>query len=129
MRVAKGGTSGQATARPNATFTGDVFMDPVFSLNQGVAVATVMFTPGARTYWHSHKEGQILFVARGRGVVVNREGHHAELVAGDVVHADPGEVHWHGGSADGFMIHSAVSLGETIWLGEVDQEDYNKFAG
>lgn len=128
MRVAKGGTAGQPSSKPTNTFTGEVLMDPVFVAQDGVATATVLFTPGARTYWHSHEYGQVLFVARGRGVVVNREGESRSIVSGDIVHASPGEIHWHGGSSESFMVHTAVSLGETKWLGEVSEEDYKKYS-
>lgn len=128
MRVAKGGTAGQPSSKPAGTFTGEVFMDTVFKVQEGVATATVLFTPGARTFWHSHEHGQVLFVARGRGVVVSRDGQSSSIVAGDVVHASPGEIHWHGGSLESFLVHTAVSLGETTWLDEVSDEDYMKYA-
>jgi quercetin dioxygenase-like cupin family protein len=65
-------------------------------------------------------------VARDRRLVVNKEGDSVEITAGDVVHSGPGEVHWHGGSRESFMIHTAVSLGNTSWFGEVSNDDYLK---
>ncbi len=126
MRVAKGNTSGSASAKGGDNFTGEVFIDSVFPAAEGVMISSVFFAPGSRTHWHSHENGQVLMVARGRGLVVNREGDSVEITAGDVVHAGPGEVHWHGGSRESFMIHTAVSLGNTSWFGEVSNDDYLK---
>jgi quercetin dioxygenase-like cupin family protein len=48
----------------------------------------------------------------------------AAIRAGDVVWVPPGERHWHGGTAETIMTHLAVSLGPTIWLDEVSEDDY-----
>ena len=36
-------------------------------------INTVIFTPGARTYWHRHPGGQLLVVTAGRGLVARGE--------------------------------------------------------
>jgi len=36
----------------------------------------------------------------------------------------PGERHWHGGGPETLMLHQAVSLGTTNWLGPVSEADY-----
>ncbi len=33
----------------------------------GTSMGTVQFSPGARTFWHSHPGGQVLIVLAGRG--------------------------------------------------------------
>lgn len=52
---------GTATVKtPASNFTGDVWMNPVFG-GDGTSQLTcgfVGFTPGARTTWHSHANGQ-----------------------------------------------------------------------
>ena len=56
---------------PKPTFTGHAMQDAL--LDDGdtgqVRVYSVVFEPGARTYWHSHAAGQTLLVASGRGMV------------------------------------------------------------
>ena len=106
-----------------ATFTGTVWADPVLQA-PGVNVNTVFFAHGGRTYWHSHRQGQVLLVASGAGFVQSRGGEAAPIAPGDVVHSDPGEEHWHGAGADTLLVHTAVSLGETVWLEEVGDDDY-----
>jgi quercetin dioxygenase-like cupin family protein len=36
----------------------------------------------------------------------------------------PGEEHWHGAERESYLLHTAVSLGETEWLEPVSDEDY-----
>jgi quercetin dioxygenase-like cupin family protein len=52
---------------PSSNFTGDVWMNPVFG-GDGTSQLTcgfVRFTPGARTNWHSHVNGQLLVCTDG----------------------------------------------------------------
>ena len=106
------------------TFTGTVWADPVLRGVSGVNVNTVFFGPGGRTYWHSHEGGQVLLVTAGRGYVRTRAGQGEWVAGGDVVFSDGGEEHWHGAGGETFLVHTAVSLGETKWLEEVAEEDY-----
>lgn len=98
-------------------------MDPVLSA-PGVAVNTVVFTPQARTFWHSHPGGQLLVVTAGRGVVARKSGESHLVEGGDLVWAEPGEEHWHGASGDALMAHTAISHGATEWHEEVSEADY-----
>jgi len=106
------------------SFTGTVWADPVLREVPGVNVNTVFFAHGGRTHWHRHTQGQLLLVSSGAGVVQSRGGGAARIGAGDVVHSDPGEEHWHGSGRETMMVHTAVSLGLTEWLEEVSEEHY-----
>lgn len=120
---------GRATGKPaevrTATFTGTVYLDPVLR-GGDAAVNDVTFTPGARTFWHSHPGGQLLIVKAGLGIVATRAGEVSIVRAGDVIWAVPDEEHWHGALADSLLTHLAVSLGATQWHGEVSGVDYAK---
>ena len=111
---------------PKPTFTGHAMQDAL--LDDGdkgeIRVYSVIFEPGARTYWHSHAAGQTLLVNSGQGMVETKDGDKRVVRAGDVVWAPPGEIHWHGAAPDAFLSHTAVSLGLTSWEGEVDEEHY-----
>ena len=128
MRVTHGRASGKPSEQRTATFTGTVYLDPVMDTGSA-QINAVTFTPGARTYWHSHPGGQLLIVAAGRGVVATRSGEAQVLGSGDFVWAEPGEEHWHGACADTLMVHTAVSLGTTQWGDEVADGDYTGAAG
>ncbi|GAB7363840.1 hypothetical protein MBLNU230_g4405t1 [Neophaeotheca triangularis] len=86
----------------------------------------VCFTPGARTYWHYHERGQVLICTMGYGLVCSKGGEPRKLEVGDIVHVSAGETHWHGGTKDTLMAHTAISLGKTTWLEELKQEEYEK---
>ena len=84
------------------------------------SVLLVSFPAGVRSHWHRHPGGQFLYFTEGRGRVGTRDGAVADVSAGDLVHADPGEEHWHGAAEDASATHLAVSMGPTEWLDEVE---------
>lgn len=123
MHVTHGRLPGRPSEQRTATFTGTVHMDPVMK-TADVVINTVIFTPGARTYWHRHAGGQLLVVTSGRGIVAARGGQLHVVTSGDVIWTEPGEEHWHGACADSLLTHMAVSFGTTEWGDEVAGADY-----
>ena len=114
---------------PEDWFTGDVWMQAASVPQPGAGVFRVLFEPGARTNWHTHPEGQFLFVVTGSGRAGSEGGPVVELSAGDVVFFAPGERHWHGAGPETFMIHIAITPaigteGGTDWLEPVTDEEY-----
>jgi quercetin dioxygenase-like cupin family protein len=110
-------------------FTGDVWVDGITGgAGPGTAtLATVRFSPGARTAWHLHENGQTLHVTAGRGFVQTRDGDTIAMQPGDTVYTPPGVWHWHGAAPDFFMTHLALSLagGGVEWGEHVSDDDYN----
>ncbi len=90
----------------------------------------VVFEPGARTFWHSHPGGQILFVTSGKGFYQEKGKTARPLVKGDVVEIPPNLVHWHGASKDQEFVHLGVSArndkGPANWHGAVTAEEYGE---
>lgn len=124
MRIKHGREAEMASEQRSDTFTGTVWADHVLTGADGAMVLTVVFHPGARTHWHTHERGQILFVTHGRGYVQTRAGEGAWVTAGDVVHFAPGEEHWHGAGPDTYLVHTAVSMAQTSWLVPVTDSEY-----
>lgn len=124
MRIARGRAQGARSEARGPTFTGRVWADPVLAAEDGVTVNAVFFEPGARTHWHTHEIGQVLYVTNGEGYVRTREGTGGRIAAGDVVHIAAGEEHWHGAARESYLLHVAISLGEATWLDPVEDEDY-----
>jgi quercetin dioxygenase-like cupin family protein len=120
---------GKSDLRTGSTFTGTVWADPVMPTSEGVTINTVFFAPGGRTYWHEHERGQILHVTAGQGWVCVEGGEPQMIRQGDVVWIGPHERHWHGGSADSYLVHIAISLGKTSWQEEVPEQNYPRPAG
>jgi quercetin dioxygenase-like cupin family protein len=112
-------------------FTGDVYIDPVAAPSHGsrLSVSNVHFTPGARTAWHRHPNGQNLYVTEGVGRVGRRDGDVEVIQPGDRVFFEPGEDHWHGASPTRFMTHlSIVEVDEggnsATWGDHVTDNEY-----
>ncbi len=117
---------------PDAYFTGEVTVAGHYKGTDPARIsgATVSFSAGARTAWHTHPLGQTLFITSGKGWV-QKEGGSVEIVGpGDVVWIPPHLKHWHGASADEAMTHFAVAEAENgsvvTWMEKVSDEDYAK---
>jgi quercetin dioxygenase-like cupin family protein len=83
---------------PEDWFTGSVYFDTVAAPSAGSRLCTsnVQFTPGARTAWHAHPNGQKIWVLEGVGLAQRRGGPIEVIRSGDRVFFEPGEDHWHG---------------------------------
>src|SRR5713101_6961107 len=118
-------------AGPGDWFTGAVYIDAVAAPAGAsrLSASSVHFTPGARTAWHTHPNGQTIFVLEGVGRAQRRGGPVEVIRPGDRVFFDPGEEHWHGAAPDRFMTHIAmVQVDEegnpATWGDHVSDEDY-----
>lgn len=118
---------------PGENFTGRVWFGQLAADDdpEGLFALGVHFEPGARTDWHHHPGGQVLYVAAGSGFVVNTEGDIAAIGAGDVVTIPSGETHWHGASPSSHMMHLSLTTGgPTEWIGrKVIDVDYEVASG
>jgi quercetin dioxygenase-like cupin family protein len=119
------------TQGPADWFTGAVYVDVVAAPSEAsrVSASSVHFTPGARTAWHTHPNGQTIFVLEGVGLCQRRGGPVEVIRPGDRVFFEPGEEHWHGAAATRFMAHLALVQADAegataTWLDHVTDEDY-----
>ena len=122
MHYERGRAGTPSTQGPLGVISGLMAMDNRLTAD-GVGVNSVVFQPGARTFWHAHTVGQIFIVSFGRGMVGTRDGHQV-IEAGDVLYAPAGEQHWHGAAPDSFIAYTAISLGTTEWAEELSDVDY-----
>jgi quercetin dioxygenase-like cupin family protein len=95
---------------PAEWFTGSVYLDPIASPvgASRVSAVSVHFAPGARTAWHTHPNGQTIYVVEGVGRARRRGGPIEVIHPGDRVFFEAGEEHWHGAAPDRFMTHLAI---------------------
>ena len=119
------------TAGPSGWFTGSVYIDPVAAPSDGsrLSASWVHFTPAARTAWHTHPNGQTIFVLEGVGHAQRRGGPIEVIRPGDRVFFEPGEEHWHGAAATRFMAHLAMLQvddegNSAAWGDHVSDEEY-----
>jgi quercetin dioxygenase-like cupin family protein len=118
-------------AGPTDWFTGAVYLDTIASPAEPsrLAAASVHFTPGARTAWHTHPLGQTLHVTEGAGLCQRRGGPVEEIHPGDTISFEPEEEHWHGAAASRFMTHLAMQEADdsgsvVTWGDHVTDEEY-----
>lgn len=106
------------SAAPEEHFTGRVWFGALAPMPRpdSLNALGVLFEPGARTDWHTHPDGQVLYIVSGAGLVVRQDGVVAAVSAGDAVHSPAGEVHWHGATEDSYMMHLSLTTGgATEW--------------
>ena len=119
------------TAGPGEWFTGTVYIDAVATPSGAsrVSASSVHFTPGARTAWHTHPNGQTIYVTEGIGLAQRCGGPVEVIRPGDRVFFEPGEQHWHGATATRFMTHIAMldvdaDGNAATWGDHVADDDY-----
>ena len=102
-------------------FTGkSVAMD-----GKDLSAARRSFEPGARTFWHSHDNGQLLLVEDGRMRTQKKGGPMRELGKGESEYAGPNVVHWHGAVPGQPLVQINVGFGGTTkWLDAVTDAEY-----
>lgn len=129
MQLTRSGA--KTTPGPKDWFTGAVFIDAVATPSGAsrASASSVHFTPGARTAWHTHPNGQTIYVVEGIGLAQGRGGPIEVIRPGDRVFFAPGEEHWHGASASRFMTHIAVfdvdeAGNNATWGPHVTDEEY-----
>ena len=121
----------QTTPGPSEWFTGAVYIDTVAtpSGSARLSAASVHFTPGARTAWHTHPNGQTIYVTEGVGLCQRRGGPVEVIHPGGRVFFEPGEDHWHGAAPDRLMVHLAINEADesgspVSWGEHVSDEEY-----
>ena len=118
---------------PKENFTGTVWVNMNVKPDEGynTNIGTVTFEPKARTNWHSHTSGQILFVIEGIGYY-QEKGKPIQLIQkGDVVKVPKNTEHWHEASHGSSMRHIALvpeyDKDKTEWLKPLSDAEYNHF--
>jgi quercetin dioxygenase-like cupin family protein len=130
MQITRNGV--ETSPGPDEWFTGSVYIDAV-AVPSGAAQLSannVHFTPGARTAWHTHPNGQTIYVVAGVGRAQRRGEPIIVIHPGDRVFFEPGEEHWHGASPTHFMTHLALHQVDSegtsaTWGDHVTDEEYD----
>jgi quercetin dioxygenase-like cupin family protein len=120
-----GGLSLAAAQQPTAdNFTGVVTaMDA-----KDVTAGRRKFEAGARTAWHSHDKGQLIYAESGRMRTGRRGEAFKEYAEGGSEYTPPNIEHWHGATPDSEFTQGALTHGDaaaTVWLEQVSDAQYN----
>jgi quercetin dioxygenase-like cupin family protein len=115
---------------PNDWFTGNAFLTPLIAKdsNNEFSIGSVYFEAGARTNWHTHPKGQVLIITNGEGFYQEKGKPAQPLKKGVVINIPENVEHWHGASANFFMVHIAITnykdQNQVTWLQPVIDEEY-----
>ena len=117
-----------ATSPPAQTFNPANFTGTVTPRNTSdIRMNRYHFDPSARTKWHSHEAGQVIYVEEGRLRVQERGKAARDVEQGATVHVAPGVEHWHGAVPSGQGITQiSLSFGTTNWKEPVNDNDYKR---
>ena len=97
-------------------FTGETELVPLHAFpDTGVRVSEVNFEAGSVTHWHSHQNGQVVYVVAGECRTQVRGGEVRILRPGEWTSVEGGVEHWHGATEDGPMTHVVANGGDPTW--------------
>jgi quercetin dioxygenase-like cupin family protein len=82
------------------------------------------FSPGARSNWHSHAEGQVLFAEKGSMRTQERGKPLHEVPEGTTLRVPRQVVHWHGALPGAPLTQVSLSFGPTTWMQKVTDAEY-----
>jgi quercetin dioxygenase-like cupin family protein len=83
------------------------------------------FEPGARSAWHTHPAGQLIFVEAGRSRIQRRGEPIKDLGPHESDFTEANVPHWHGAAPDSYVIQASLSFGGIgPWLEPVTDEEY-----
>ena len=115
---------------PAEWFSGEVWIQPLLGADASPSLrsAVVSFAAGARTAWHTHPRGQMLFIVSGVCLAQREGGPIERATAGDALWFAPGEKHWHGALPGHPMVHLAVQEADdqgnvVTWMEHVDDSE------
>jgi quercetin dioxygenase-like cupin family protein len=121
----------ETAAGPGEWFTGAVYIDAVGAPSgpSRLQASSVHFTPGARTAWHTHPNGQTIYITEGVGLCQRRGGPIEVIRPSGRVFFEPGEDRWHGAAPNRFMTHIAMAEVDdegnaATWGEHVSDEEY-----
>lgn len=93
---------------------------------EGLRISRRSFEPGARTAWHRHIHGQLLFVEEGRARIQRRGEAMREIGKGESDYTPPNLDHWHGATPHEHFVQVAVGFGQEVeWLELVTEAEYD----
>ena len=84
------------------------------------------FEAGARTAWHSHDRGQLIYAEQGRMRTGRRNQPIKEYDQGGSEYTPPNIEHWHGATPTEALVQVNIQFGGTTkWLQPITDAEYN----
>jgi quercetin dioxygenase-like cupin family protein len=108
----------QPAQTPNMTGRGG-FVD-----TGDVVVKRIRFEAGARTYWHTHSQDQIIVADEGVGSYQMKGEPVKTFKPGEAVFLKKNVPHWHGASPTAAVVQTTMYGGTIEWGKQVTDEEY-----
>ena len=121
--VALGGLTVAAAQQPGSdpNFTGVVTAMDAKDITGGRRT----FEAGARTAWHSHERGQLIYAEQGRMRTGRRGQPIKEYDQGGSEYTPPNVEHWHGATPKEPLVQVNIQFGgATKWLTRITDDEY-----
>ena len=112
----------QPASAPNPNFTGVVTAMDAKDITGGRR----KFEAGARTAWHSHDRGQLIYAEQGRMRTGRRGEAFKEYEQGGSEYTPANVEHWHGATPKEPLVQVNIQFGGTTnWLKPITDAEYN----
>jgi quercetin dioxygenase-like cupin family protein len=95
-----------------------------FMESDDLLVRRIRFDAGARTYWHTHSQHQVIVAESGQGAYQMRGGPVKLFVPGEAVFLDAKVAHWHGAAPKAAVVQTTMYGGTIEWGKPVTDDEY-----
>ena len=85
----------------------------------------IKFEAGARTYWHTHTNDQVIVAEEGEGRYQVQGQPVKAFVPGQAVLLPANMPHWHGAAPGKSVVQATMYAGTLKWAGPVSDEEYS----
>ena len=84
----------------------------------------IRFDAGARTYWHTHSQHQVILAESGQGAYQMRGEPVKLFVPGEAVFLKANVPHWHGAAPKAPVVQTTMYAGTIEWGKPVTDDEY-----
>jgi quercetin dioxygenase-like cupin family protein len=95
-----------------------------FEDSADLLVRRIRFEAGARTYWHTHSQHQVIVAEKGQGAYQMKGEAVKTFVPGEAVFLKANVPHWHGAAPKAAVVQTTMYGGTIEWGMPVTDEEY-----
>ena len=110
------------TAKP--TQTANMTGAGGFEDSADLLVRRIRFEAGARTYWHTHSQHQVILAEKGQGAYQMKGEPVKTFVPGEAVLLKANVPHWHGAAPKAAVVQTTMYGGTIEWGHPVTDDEY-----
>ena len=96
-----------------------------FEDSADLMVRRIRFEAGARTYWHTHNQNQVIVAESGEGAYQMKGGPVKIFKPGEAVFLKANVPHWHGAAPKAAVVQTTMYGGTIEWGKPVTDEEYS----